>query len=543
MQSLQQQQMAPAVQSAAGTSVAGGTRPASPQALMNALNLLQQNIGALQTLIPLISQQPSENVHAHQLKQQQEAASAGVASVISQLAMAAANILPQAGLAPPFYNPVLTQHTFTQPDHQLALPSPCQGGQQCPPTVQGGPLSYPVQPVGCHLEPVQELSPCQLPSSEPQIQVLQEAGEDNRQSKATNPQKRKLDFPGNLNDRAPGGVPGMIGVHPLDDGDNEDEYSLPDGLCDIVEMDPLELLAEHTHFCEICGKGFKRDANLRMHMRGHGDEYKTPEALARPGKHTPAATQARPQRFSCPYAGCKRNQKHSSFLPLKTMLCVKNHYRRTHCPKMLACSKCGAKRFSVVADLKTHEKHCGRDRWMCSCGTSFSRKDKLMGHLALFRGHTPAAATAAALEEGTGANVLFGDTGPVLQKDNGMQSYAQEWRDEEGVEEMLQPAGSSTNGATGGDDVASKRAKWTSSNEAGSSRFNLNSSTADFRDQDGEEREVVVFPQQPSSFYARGVIFVQKSEDRQPSQPQAMGMEFSTTSGPSISHARELSLF
>ena len=28
-----------------------------------------------------------------------------------------------------------------------------------------------------------------------------------------------------------------------------------DGSYDIVEMDPVELLAEHTHFCEICGKG------------------------------------------------------------------------------------------------------------------------------------------------------------------------------------------------------------------------------------------------------------------------------------------------
>ncbi|XP_028102610.1 protein SENSITIVE TO PROTON RHIZOTOXICITY 1-like [Camellia sinensis] len=35
---------------------------------------------------------------------------------------------------------------------------------------------------------------------------------------------------------------------------------------------------EQNYFCMICGKGFKRDANLRMHMRGHGDEYKTPAA-------------------------------------------------------------------------------------------------------------------------------------------------------------------------------------------------------------------------------------------------------------------------
>lgn len=71
------------------------------------------------------------------------------------------------------------------------------------------------------------------------------------------------------------------------------------------------------------------------------------------------------------------------------MLCVKNHYRRSHCPKVLACQKCKVKEFSVVADLKTHEKHCGRERWVCSCGSTFSRKDKLHGHLGLFAGHVP----------------------------------------------------------------------------------------------------------------------------------------------------------
>ncbi|CAN1161861.1 Protein SENSITIVE TO PROTON RHIZOTOXICITY 2, partial [Linum perenne] len=51
---------------------------------------------------------------------------------------------------------------------------------------------------------------------------------------------------------------------------------------DVVELDAVELLAEHVHFCEICGKGFKRDANLRMHMRAHGNQFKTLEALAKP---------------------------------------------------------------------------------------------------------------------------------------------------------------------------------------------------------------------------------------------------------------------
>ena len=28
-----------------------------------------------------------------------------------------------------------------------------------------------------------------------------------------------------------------------------------EGSYDVVEMDPVEILAEHAHFCEICGKG------------------------------------------------------------------------------------------------------------------------------------------------------------------------------------------------------------------------------------------------------------------------------------------------
>ncbi|KAJ0016563.1 hypothetical protein Pint_12250 [Pistacia integerrima] len=156
---------------------------------------------------------------------------------------------------------------------------------------------------------------------------------------------------------------------------------------EVVEIDAVELLAEHMHFCDICGKGFKRDANLRMHMRAHGNEFKTAEYLAKPDKGQVSGSKKR--RFSCPYEGCNRNKKHKKFRALKSVICVKNHFKRSHCPKMYTCERCNKKSFSVVSDLKSHYKHCGESRWKCSCGTSFSRKDKLFGHVALFEGHMP----------------------------------------------------------------------------------------------------------------------------------------------------------
>ncbi|MQL87119.1 hypothetical protein Taro_019657 [Colocasia esculenta] len=194
---------------------------------------------------------------------------------------------------------------------------------------------------------------------------------------------------------------------------SDGKLSAADQACEIIELGEADLLAKYTHYCQVCGKGFKRNANLRMHMRAHGDEYKTNAALSSPlkkqqqhgntinkqllggfdGSRTTAVVSSGTREYySCPQEGCRWNRKHPRFQPLKSMVCAKNHYKRSHCPKMYVCNRCNRKQFSVLSDLRTHEKHCGDlSRWQCSCGTTFSRKDKLMGHVALFVGHAPTA--------------------------------------------------------------------------------------------------------------------------------------------------------
>eukprot|EP00249_Psilotum_nudum_P014550 c24881_g1_i1 orf=310-2157(+) len=395
---------------------------ASPQALINALSVVQEKIQQLQAVAQLIAQGDGQSVARHQ------EVAAGVVAVISQLVVAAAGMLKQTA-APK--NQTMATVLQLNGQFERAIESESNLFQQsgfgnflC--TELGNSCGNAVHNFGTVGETVSmqdSMGGSNLMGGGAGGSALVSAGD--RQ----NLRRQGMNSPygtshtvldkshemlvasdenlGTVSSRVENGAGNHLLVHSprelqgnLEENDTEigvrDEdidgegESLPPGSYELVEMDAVEILAEHTHFCEICGKGFKRDANLRMHMRGHGDEYKTAAALARPDKCSHGPSVIRPRRYSCPCMGCKRNKKHDKFQPLKTVLCVKNHYRRSHCPKMFNCSKCKAKTFSVVADLKTHEKHCGRDKWQCSCGTTFSRKDKLFGHIGLFAGHTPA---------------------------------------------------------------------------------------------------------------------------------------------------------
>lgn len=361
------------------TSRTGKLQDWDPTMMLENLSFLEDKIHQLQGLVQLIVDQKGQQFRQPDeiITQEKQLVTADLTSIIVQLISTAGSLLPSVRLTTSDTSPSVGQHGQIP---GMTFPS-------------GLDMSNSIQPqrdvrdkISDHSNQIDLTNTCEME----QIHVEEHESKDEED---------------------------------VDEGEN-----LPPGSFEILQLEKEEILAPHTHFCTICGKGFKRDANLRMHMRGHGDEYKTPEALAKPNKESVSEPKLI-KRYSCPYPGCKRNKDHKKFQPLKTILCVKNHYKRSHCDKSYICSRCHTKKFSVMADLKTHEKHCGKDKWLCSCGTTFSRKDKLFGHIALFQGHTPAipldeskAPTGLADMESKENNSKGGSFGSNASCDSGIQN-------------------------------------------------------------------------------------------------------------------------
>ncbi|CAM6091999.1 unnamed protein product [Calypogeia fissa] len=433
--------------------VKGGACGVSADEIIMALSAIQRNVDYIKDAVPNIA---SQRTKFTMLIKRQCAAAAGAVKLISQLADAAAGIIPeiqrQLGMASTEES---CQSANDGKDSKQESGGDYGGMERLIPTLAAVSVSPPVKPVQpppesdgsvkgnnnlgnstgasefgndekeCASSLVADLlvSCDRMPGADGFVastcsspfqwgsELLDEAIMAGSVSQLRSEENLGVE---NIDDvQAPSGITGVSDEEPnlgsssgsaatheeSDEGDTKGSDQLPLSAFTLMEIDDLEILTEQTHYCNICSKGFKRDANLRMHMRSHGGKYKSSTALIR-SERAPKVVQemvgGKPTRYSCPFVGCNRNMKHPKFQALKTMLCLKNHYRRSHCAKTLKCSICKSKQFSVVADLKTHEKHCGSDKWACSCGTTFSRKEKLYGHVSLFVGHVPVDALVAA---------------------------------------------------------------------------------------------------------------------------------------------------
>ncbi|XP_020086794.1 protein indeterminate-domain 13-like [Ananas comosus] len=134
---------------------------------------------------------------------------------------------------------------------------------------------------------------------------------------------------------------------------------------EVVALTAEELVATNRFFCETCRKGFQREQNLRLHLRGHN----IPSELQR------RAEGVAPARgrcvYVCPVEDCVY---HDPARALGDITGIKKHFSRKHGEKRWECERCG-RMYALDSDLRAHLKTCpGTQILRCpTCGEDFTR--------------------------------------------------------------------------------------------------------------------------------------------------------------------------
>ncbi|XP_051142751.1 zinc finger protein MAGPIE-like [Andrographis paniculata] len=160
----------------------------------------------------------------------------------------------------------------------------------------------------------------------------------------------------------------------------------PDPDAQVVALSPESLLATNRYVCEICNKGFQREQNLQLHRRGHNLPWnlrnnnieEDDDDLITSNSRTTGTRKVK-KAYVCPEPTCVH---HHPSRALGDLTGIKKHFCRKHGEKKWKCQRC-SKLYAVRSDWKAHTKICGtRDHLCDSCGTLFTRKDRLASHRA-----------------------------------------------------------------------------------------------------------------------------------------------------------------